>query len=190
MQLIKGFLFAVLGLATLVTIISLFMPSTVVTVRAEVMQANKVEILNAVTDLKEWRNWHPLFREQPGVLISDPSAGAGAWMQWATNNKTNKLQIIKATTESIEFTLSRPGENTVQNFITVLPVSDRIGLQVEWRAVTKLKWYPWEKFAGMFLDKIAGESYQQSLQSLKNYVEQKSSTGKADLSHRYCGEAG
>jgi len=177
MRLLKGFLFAATGLILLITIISLFMPSTVVTVRAEVIQAEKVEILNAVSDLKQWRNWHPLFKQEPGILFSQPSTGKGAWVQWTSNEKVNKITITNVSNDHIEFELTRPGENPVRNFITILPVKDRIGLQVEWRAVTSLKWYPWEKFAGMFVDKISGESYQLSLLSLKEYLQQRNSTG-------------
>jgi len=188
MRLVKGFLFAAVGLAAMITIFSLFMPSTVVTVRAEVIQAGKEDILGAVTDLEQWSSWHPLFKAEPGVLISKPSSGKGAWAAWTTNAKTNKLTITNIHEDHIEFTLGRAGENDVQNFLSILPVKDQIGLQVEWRAVTKLKWYPWEKFAGMFVDKITGESYQQSLLGLKNYLEQRSSTGKADLTHTHSRE--
>jgi len=32
---------------------------------------------------------------------------------------------------------------------------------------TKLKWYPWKKLAGVFMDKIKGPQYETVLQNLK-----------------------
>jgi len=45
-------------------------------------------------------------------------------------------------------------------------------LQVEWRAITHLKWYPWEKFAGIFVSEMTGPGYQQALDALQKYIEQ------------------
>ena len=44
-------------------------------------------------------------------------------------------------------------------------------MQVEWNAVTRLKWYPWEKFYGIFIEKSSGQGYEDALNSLKTYVE-------------------
>jgi hypothetical protein len=34
-----------------------------------------------------------------------------------------------------------------------------------------MKWYPWEKFSGIFVDKMTGPGYQAALNELKDFVE-------------------
>ncbi len=43
---------------------------------------------------------------------------------------------------------------------------------VEWTAVTKLKWYPWEKFSGLFIEKITGDGYEYGLTQLNKLMDQ------------------
>ncbi|MBK7088132.1 MAG: hypothetical protein IPH56_04180 [Chitinophagaceae bacterium] len=50
-------------------------------------------------------------------------------------------------------------------------VENQFGHQVQWRSFTKLKWYPWEKFRGLFLEKMIGESYKAALNALKTKLE-------------------
>jgi hypothetical protein len=42
---------------------------------------------------------------------------------------------------------------------------------VEWRSLTRLHWYPWEKFYAIFMDKITGPGYEAALNGLKEIVE-------------------
>jgi hypothetical protein len=53
------------------------------------------------------------------------------------------------------------------------PVTDSSAMQVEWRVLTKLKWYPWEKFYGIFIDKLTGPGYEVALNNLKELAENK-----------------
>ena len=55
----------------------------------------------------------------------------------------------------------------------MFPVQEQGNMQVQWQAVVHLKWYPWEKFSGIFIEKMAGQGYEDALQSLKSYVENK-----------------
>jgi len=57
------------------------------------------------------------------------------------------------------------------NTIRVLPLSDSGRVQAEWSVLVRLKWYPWEKFYGIFIEKISGQGYEDALSSLKAYVE-------------------
>ena len=67
----------------------------------------------------------------------------------------------------------RKGENDVENIISVTAVNAGSEIQVEWRVLTKLKWYPWEKFYGIFIDKITGPGYELALNNLKDLAEKK-----------------
>lgn len=172
MRMIKGFLFVLFGLFVFVTLLSLFIPSKVMTVKAVVINAGQDKIFSQIADLKNWKNWHPVFKNDSAAVFSNPSSGVNAFVEWVTANKTNKLQITQQTPQKISALLIRPGEKDVENTISIIAIKDAAGLQVEWRVLTKLKWYPWEKFAGIFTDQITGPGYEVALNNLKDYLEQ------------------
>ncbi len=171
-KLIKGFLIAIAGLFAMVTLVSLIMPSRVVTSESVVINADPAKIEAALFDFSQWKNWHPIFIRDSSILqISNPAYGVNATAQWGPAEKQTKLVITNIMAESVMITLSQAGENAVQNVLRILPVQDSKEMQVEWSAVTTLKWYPWEKFSGIFVSQITGPGYQAALNNLKTYLE-------------------
>lgn len=171
MKAIKGFLFVLTGLFILVTLFSLLMPSRIITVRSVHIKAGKAEVMQALSQLPLWQQWHPLLENKEVIFSNANNAAAGAKASWVEAGKTVSLTITQVLDDGIAFTVDRKGDNTVDNNIIVQAVPDTDSLQVEWRAVTKLKWYPWEKFSGIFVSDITGPGYQAALNSLKQYAE-------------------
>ena len=68
--------------------------------------------------------------------------------------------LISADSTSIKFLLQAEGENDIDNDIVITRYPSQQSVQVEWRAITKLHWYPWEKFYGIFIDKLTGPGYE------------------------------
>lgn len=171
MKFLKRFLFVISGLFILMTLFSLLIPSRVITVSGRDVAAPKDSIYAAIKDFHEWKKWHPLFTAgSQAALIKDNSAGIGTSVSWGESNR-NTLTITGYFPDGIKLDLSRPGENTVENTMRIIPLDDSSAYQVEWRAVTHLKWYPWEKFAGIFINQVTGPGYDAALDALKNYLE-------------------
>ncbi len=172
MRLVKGFLFAVAGLFVIITLFSLLIPSKVLTAKSVTINAAPPQILSAIKDFKQWKKWHPVFvNDSAHLLISNPSDKINTSLQWGIAGKKNIITLTEIFAEGIKFTLARTGENTIENSIVILPLPDSGSYQVEWKALTKLKWYPWEKFAGIFVSEITGPGYDSALKSLKSYIE-------------------
>ncbi len=173
MRLMKGFLFVASGFFILITCISLLIPSRVMTAKTVVIHAQPQKILAAINDLQAWKQWHPVFKiNSSAVIVSNPSIAVNATAEWSTSNKKNSIIITQVFPQGIKFLLNRPGENPVENTLTSVPLQEAGTYQVEWKALTKLKWYPWEKFAGIFVGEITGPGYEAALAALKNYTEQ------------------
>ena len=172
MKLVKGFLFAIAGLFAMVTLVSLIMPSTVVTTQSVVINADRAKIEAALVDFEQWKKWHPIFiRDSSSLVLSNPAYGVNASAEWSSSDKKTKLVITSIVAEAVMITLSQPGENPVKNALTIFPMQDSKELQVEWSAVTTLKWYPWEKFSGIFVSQLTGPGYEVALNNLKTYLE-------------------
>ncbi len=174
MRNIKGLLIGLTGLFLVVTILSLLIPSKVITVRSVVVHVPPGRIMEQIANLKNWKNWHPVFMKEPGVIYSEPSTGVKAFAVWTSNEKVNKILITEINESGIKFLLVRKNEKDVENILSVRPTQDSTGLQVEWKTLTHLKWYPWDKFAGIFVDKMTGPGYEAALTSLQQYLEQQS----------------
>lgn len=172
LQLLKGFLFALVGLFVVVTLFSLLLPGSVVTTKAVPIHTSSAVILRSVTDFDQWKLWHPVFKaDSSHVTISNPSSGVNAFIEWESSGKKNKMEITEQTEQGIRFRLTRPGEKAIENSLKVLPLQDSTGYQVEWSSLTKLSWLPWEKFAGIFVGDITGPGYEAALLSLQQHLE-------------------
>ena len=168
----KGFVFVILGLALLVTAVSLLMPSKVMTAQTVMINAPKEKIESAITDLSNWKYWHPVFSE-PGTQVSLDQVADGKLKSasWYSDCKKNILQSTTIDTGQFAFTLNREHENELMNIFTVTPIHQAGGFQVEWRVLARLKWYPWENFSGIFFANVVGPGNQQALEQLKKYAE-------------------
>ncbi len=173
MRLIKVFIVGLIGLFIVMTMFSLIIPSHVKVSRMVVIKGrSKSSILSQIIDLRNWKNWQPMFKsDSVKINFTDTSSLQKSTCEIKYNDKTTILSITGIDTAGVRFVLKSEGENTIENqmVVTALPLQN--SSQVEWRAVTHLKWYPWEKFYGIFIDKLTGQGYENSLNGLKEYEE-------------------
>ncbi len=172
MKIVKGALVVYIGLFVFITLISLLIPSRIITTRAETVRADSIKLYSEIADLKNWKHWHPVFMQDSAKMnYSTTSTNVNDFVEWSSNNKKNRILIAEKKFPYIKVLLQRDGENDMENIIALREVQEQGNMQVQWTAITKLKWYPWEKFSGIFIEKMAGSGYEVALASLKNYVE-------------------
>ena len=166
-RLIKGFVIALVGLFVFITLLSLFIPSRVMISRGVVIHAGAAKVFDQVSNLPNWKNWQPVFKNDSArIRFGNNSA------EWTSQNRANTIIVTSRSENSISASLKREGENTVLNTIRILPLADSNQVQAEWNVLIKLKWYPWEKFYGIFIEKITGQGYEEALNGLKAYCEE------------------
>jgi hypothetical protein len=172
MRLIKLVFVGAACLFIVITLISLLLPSEVKVSRAVVISAPQDKIYDDIADLRNWKNWHPSFQTD-SILIdySTPSFGKGAYCNILYHSQQTHLQITDADSSSIKFLTQLNGTNDIDNEIRIIPVRAFNSYQVEWRATTQLHWYPWDKFYGIFIDKLTAQGYQNALDDLKDSLE-------------------
>jgi hypothetical protein len=172
-RLIKAFLFGIAGLFIMITILSLLIPSNVKVARVVVINNTTAgKIYQQTGNLRNWKNWQPMFK--PGVAVvnfGNITEGKKASCDIVYNNKTTHLAITAADTSSVKFLLQSKGGNDIENNIILSPLPSSQSVHVEWRTVTKLHWYPWDKFYAIFLDKMSGPGYEAALSNLNDYIE-------------------
>ena len=173
MRLIKTFLIGAIGLFIVITLLSLLIPSSVKVSRTCLINnTSKASVSKQVANLTNWKNWHPAFKNGDAkidIIAGEGNGNTSAEIVYGA--KSAKVIVTSADSNNIEFMLQSPGENDILNQILISPISGQTNLQVEWRALNNLKWYPWEKFYGIFIDKLTGPEYDEALKGLKEYLE-------------------
>lgn len=169
MHKLKSLLYVLVGFVVLITVFSLLMPSQVIVARSVQVNASKEQILQQVSNLQQWHNWQPIFMQSPKNVLNPGKVGSHT--EWEANGKINTIVITALDNSFVKFLVQRQGEKDIENMISIKPLSGSPQLNVEWMSVNKLKWYPWEKFAGIFLDKMVAPSYTEALENLKKYCE-------------------
>ena len=140
--------------------------------RGVVINAPAGKVFIEISNLKNWRHWQPVFKNDALIIKFDTTEnGSGNACEWESKGKMNKIVITDKESNKITALLVREGEADALNTISVLALADSNQVQVEWNVLIKLKWYPWEKFSGIFIEKITGQGYEDALNSLKEYIE-------------------
>lgn len=172
MRLFKGFFIAIIGLFIFITILSLFIPSHLMVSRGVLIHAKADKVFAEIGNLQNWKHWQPVFiRDSIQIQFDTDPSGISNSCTWVSKGRKNNFIITQKGEHVITATLLRDGENDVLNTISVLALADSNQVQVEWNVLIKLKWYPWEKFYGIFIEKITGQGYEDALNSLKAFTE-------------------
>lgn len=173
MKVLKAMLVGATGLFIFITLLSLLIPAHPKVSRTVVVNtAAKEKVMAQLTDLANWKNWHPVFSsKEVSVTLGKTTAGVGASCDISYNGKTTNLSITNIDTTAGFFKLYTKGEDEISNQVIVTPIPSLQQQKVDWIATTHLHWYPWEKFYAIFIDKLTGPGYELALHGLKNFVE-------------------
>ena len=96
MRLIKMFLFVLVGLFAVITIIGLFIPSSVKISRGVIINADSSLVYNNLKDVKNWSAWMPWVTTDSGALVqlSQVTDQPGSFFRWK-GVKINRSGTIK-----------------------------------------------------------------------------------------------
>jgi len=171
MRFIKMAFVGVAGLILLLTIIGLLIPSSVKISRGVVIQADSALVYDYLVNTSSWKQWMPWLQSQDGLLLqqSAVTSGAGSFLRWKSVQGSNEGTL----------TLTRiiPGElQLLHEFKNMNPAKGGFRIrsiagagpqtEVQWFLEYRLKWYPWERFSGIFMDAMLGRVLEQALQQL------------------------
>ncbi len=176
MKFVKAFLFGATGLFIIITMFSLLIPFNVKVSRTVVINNTSAgKVISQTGYISNWHNWHPLFKsDSVKIQISNNPRGMQSYIV-EYNNRLTAITFTATDSNSVQFILASKGENDIHNTINITPIASENNVQVTWLATTKLKWYPWQKFYGIFIDKLTGPGYEVALNGLKNYLENEGS---------------
>ena len=163
MKFIKLAILSFVFLFLLLTAFSLFIPSQVQLSKALKMNTQPDSLWHVVDDFRTWGLWNTLF---PGLSMETPEfTGTGmktmdAEVEWESRQPELHVSLIKRGNRKP----IRSGWKIVNDGLTG-------SINVQWYIEIKLRWYPWEKFAGMLYEKSYGDKLMEGLINLKSILE-------------------
>jgi Polyketide cyclase / dehydrase and lipid transport len=172
MKLIKAGLIGLLGLSILVTLISLLIPSEVHGRRGIVIKADSETIREQIAVFYNWKNWNPEFKANADKLTyKNVSLGQNPTCNLTVNGRSTNYSITRNNAVFVRVIQQKKGQHDIENTFTFSKDSATGGTYVDWKFIGTLKWYPWEKFAGMFTESMTAPVYEMALENLKQYAE-------------------
>ena len=162
MKFIKLGILSFIILFVVITCISFFIPAHIRISKAINIHSSCDSMFVPIDDLHRWSIWNPFIMNASNVTISgDSTATAGSvnisWKQRQGNQHTAQMENENGRKVISGWTCL---QNTVQDSVTL-----------QWYMDFHLKWYPWEKFGSLMLERSYGSRMELGLSNLKRLLE-------------------
>ena len=156
MRVIKLALISFIVFFLLLTVISLFIPSSIRISKATNVYATPEQALNFIKDTSRWNDWQPLYQ------------------QLVAQKRTDRFDIslLNQSDSSIQFQTKYKGQAPILNGFQVYSFPSTDSLTVQWYMDFDLPWYPWQKFGSLFYENTYGQMMQNGLAGLKKSIEE------------------
>ena len=152
-RILKLGLISIVFFALMITMISLFFPSRVRISKAIDISSSSGKVMLLIRDSTQWKKWYP---------------GAGS--------ATHLPRISSITDSSVTAaTEMDKGRSGITGW-NIYPSAEPNTITIQWYMDFKLRWYPWEKFSGLLLEKRYGPVMEKGLENLKLLLEDKTNS--------------
>lgn len=168
MRFVKFFILGVVTLFGVSTGLSLLFPSHLRVSRVVNVAAPRAKVAAVIGDLRSWNEWNSFIRNTSltNKQYSVPSAGKGAWL----SSDQLSVRETAADTNGIAVQWDLKGGKRYAGGFDLLSVNAD-SLTVQWWFDLNFRWYPWEKLGVFVYDRKLGPVMEESLDSLKRFVE-------------------
>ena len=168
MRIIKLLLISAIALFGVMTALSLLFPSRLRLSRAVNVAVPREKVYAAIGDLRRWEEWNAFIRATPltGKTFSSPASGKGAFLH--TDQLVLTLMTSAPDSVALDWRLST-GKHFEGGYNILQTGSDSITVQ-SWFDF-HFRWYPWEKFSSLLLERSYGSKMEQGLTNLKKLLQ-------------------
>jgi hypothetical protein len=159
MRVIKLGIISIIVFSLLITGISLFFPSHVRISKAIDITTGKDSLMTYLIHPDYWKKWYP-GADTADLIINGIRTSNG-----------KELVVAAITDSTIITTGSGPGVKENGSGWNIFPGRIPNSFTVQWYMDFHLRWYPWEKFSSLLLEKRYGAMMEQGLTKLKALLE-------------------
>lgn len=160
---VKLALISLVVLVVIITIVGFVFPSNAVVSRTTDINAEIDSVKPYTLNINNWQSWM-LADSTVGKQLSSANSDSvqlGTYMVKVIKRNDNYI-VTEWHSDDMNETCTISLYGSQQNKITT----------VNWKFEQQLKWYPWERFKALLIDKILGDPMEAGLASLKKEIEQ------------------
>jgi hypothetical protein len=164
MRIIKLGIISIIFFSILITGISLFFPSHIRISKAIDITTGKDSLMSRIADVTKWKSWYP------GADTSAFFVEEGKIKGISTGN--DQALVIREINDSAVLAINvGPHSKNAGSGWNIFPGSSPNSFTVQWYMDFRLRWYPWEKFSSLLLEKRYGPMMERGLERLKATLE-------------------
>ena len=164
MGVIKLGFISIIVFALIITGISLLFPSHIRVSKAIDIRTGKDSVMNEISDASNWKKWFP------GGDSASYFIEAGT-IKGIITSSGQSLVITGVTDSSVVAKYTGPDAKKGQSGWNIIPTNSPDFITLQWFMDFQLRWYPWEKFSSLLLEKRYGPMMEQGLDKLKKILE-------------------
>ncbi len=117
-----------------------------------------------ISNASNWQKWFPGADSAELILENEKIVGI--------RNKNKQELIIDVITDStVLATTKNPGAKNGESGWNFIPAPIPNTITIQWYMDFRLRWYPWEKFSSLLLEKRYGPMLENGLDKLKKLME-------------------
>jgi hypothetical protein len=151
------------------TVIGLLFPSRIDSVNAVIVNNSRSIVLKEMQPAASWIKWYPFFQPNTGAVFQQQTADS---IFFINDKKKLLLHGIKHDSNTVSFYLTHDRGRVTQQQVMALDIpNDSNQVQLVWKETEKLKWYPWERFRGLVLEKAKKEYLESMLKNFKAHLD-------------------
>lgn len=166
MRILKLVILSFVFLFLLITLISLLLPSTIRIIKTEQINAAKEAVMEQISDPSKWKNWYPGM--DSAKIIYENGVAAGVIQN---ESRQQMITIAGKKDDEVMVEYKAAGKTKVNGGWKLSSAQGPI--MVQWYMTLHLRWYPWEKFAGIIYERSIGAQMKTGLVRLKALLETK-----------------
>ncbi|HEX2534612.1 MAG TPA: SRPBCC family protein [Chitinophagaceae bacterium] len=152
MKLIKLALLSALLLFGLMTVLSLFIPSSIRISKAVNLASRPEAALSYARDTAHWERWHPAYLPREGQPV-------------------RPVQVRMLRNEPLQVVMAWETGRQVETGWQVHTYSGQDSVTLQWYLDFRLSWRPWEKFGSLLYEASYGAMLQEGLNNIKRLEE-------------------
>lgn len=169
MRLLKQAIIAITVFSVILLFFSFLLPSKISVSRPVLIHAPKDSVLAALLHIDDWKHWNPALQDA-GVKYSIVSPQRVDWI--SAGGVHNSIQLKRFAPDSISVIIQSKNKQVFSSgFIVAGHPQDSLLVKVEWWISEDIKWYPWEKFYGLFSESFRETYMDNTLQVFRHYIE-------------------
>lgn len=150
----------------LMTVISFFLPSEIRITKTEQINSTKEFVMEQISDPAKWKNWYPGL-DSAELFYSDSIVKG-----FVQNKKKEQVIVITGQGKDevmMEYRVS--GKKKIAGGWKLTAADGSV--MIQWYMTLHVRWYPWEKFAGLLYERSFATQMKAGLIKLKEIAETK-----------------